>query len=313
MNVECHYVPPVARKGMVRAASGFMRELRRVGPQIFHAHLNWPLGCRHELTLARLLGNCRTVATAHLFSGLKPGPSTAVKQFIQSKVVDRFIAVSGEVGVQLNTNLGVPSSRIAVVRNGIVIPRSSKPDARLRHEITGGFDRPIILTPARLHEQKGHVHLLEAARTIPDALFVFAGDGPLREELENTAHRFGVADRVRFLGQRNDIPELLAICDLFVLPSLYEGLPLSVLEAMAAGKPVIATNVGGTMEAVSHGDSGLLVPARDSAALSAAIRNLMENPDLADRLAQNGRARVLRDFSCDRMVEPVSDVYRELE
>jgi glycosyltransferase involved in cell wall biosynthesis len=177
--------------------------------------------------------------------------------------------------------------------------------------LTGGSDCPIVFTPARLYSRKGHIHLLQAATLVPDALFVLAGDGPERARLEECARQLGVAARVRFLGQRQDIPQLLASCDLFVLPSLYEGLPLSVLEAMAAGKPVIATAIRGTDEAVIHGKTGLLVAPGNPVDLAAAIRKLLSDRALAAQLAQAGKARVAQEFSAEAMVQGASRVYEE--
>jgi glycosyltransferase involved in cell wall biosynthesis len=117
---------------------------------------------------------------------------------------------------------------------------------------------------------------------------------------------------VKFIGHRWDIPQLLASCDLFVLPSLYEGLPISVLEAMAAGKPIVATAIGGTDEAVIHGATGLLVPPRDSAALAAAIRLLLSDSRLSARLAKAGKERAMKEFSLGAIVRGVTAVYEEL-
>ena len=172
--------------------------------------------------------------------------------------------------------------------------------------------RPVVLTVARLDEQKGHRYLLEAAAQIPEAQFVLAGDGPLRTSLEAQARSLGVEERVKFLGYRSDIADLLADCDVFVLPSLYEGLPLSILEAMSAGKPVIATHIGGTDEAVIAGETGLLVPPANPTALAAAIRSVLTDRPLAQRLASAGRARVEQEFSATKMVQQVMDVYDEL-
>ena len=143
-------------------------------------------------------------------------------------------------------------------------------------------------------------------------MFVLAGTGPDRATLETLARALGVENRVLFLGYREDIPDLLANCDLFVLPSLYEGLPLSILEAMAAGKPVIASAIGGNNEVILHGENGLLVPKADPAALAAAIRAVLSDGALAGRLAEGGKSRVQRDFSVEAMVESVSQVYDEL-
>src|SRR4029453_11595231 len=153
-------------------------------------------------------------------------------------------------------------------------------NAALRAELIAGRPDYVILTPARLHPQKGHEYLLAAAAQIPDATFVLAGDGPLRSELEVRARELGIAGRCLFLGERADVPDLLAAADLFVLPSLFEGLPVSILEAMAAGRPVVATAIGGTDEVVTTEQTGLLVPPRDPVAIAAAIRGLRAEPAL---------------------------------
>jgi glycosyltransferase involved in cell wall biosynthesis len=165
---------------------------------------------------------------------------------------------------------------------------------------------------ARLAQQKGHRFLVEAVPKVRDAIFILAGDGPERDALEEQVRLLAVEDRVRFLGYRSDIPELLANSDALVLPSLYEGLPLAVLEAMAAGKPVVATSVGGTDEAVVDGETGFLVPPRDSDALAAAIRRVIQDDVLAQRLGANGRARVAAHFRVEAMVQQVAGVYDEV-
>ena len=141
---------------------------------------------------------------------------------------------------------------------------------------------------------------------------MIAGEGPERSALEAQARTLGLADRVVLLGYRDDVCDLLASCDLFVLPSLFEGLPLSVLEAMAAGKPVVATAIGGTDEAVVHGETGLLVPPADAASLAKAIRTALSDPRLSQRLGAAGRARVYQEFSAQTMVRHITEIYDEL-
>jgi glycosyltransferase involved in cell wall biosynthesis len=200
-----------------------------------------------------------------------------------------------------------------VIPNGIPVAAFNRPaNPALRNTLTGSVERPIILTLARLDKQKGHPYLLKAAAQVPEALFLLVGDGPERASLENLAQQLGIAGRVLFLGYRQDIPDLLSICDMMVLPSLYEGLPLSILEAMAAGKPVIATNIGGTNEAVIDGETGLLVPPADPPALAAAIRKLIGNPLLAGKLAAAGKAEVHREFSVETMIRKVTQAYDEI-
>jgi glycosyltransferase involved in cell wall biosynthesis len=176
----------------------------------------------------------------------------------------------------------------------------------------GASERPIVLTLARLDRQKGLYYLLEAAALVPEAVFVLAGEGPEWPALEAQARALGLTKRVILLGYRDDVSDLLASCDVFVLPSLFEGLPLSVLEAMAAGKPVVATAIGGTDEAVVDGVTGLLVPPADPAALAKGIRMVLSDPVLSARLGAAGRARAHEQFSAEAMVRRVSDVYDEL-
>jgi glycosyltransferase involved in cell wall biosynthesis len=185
-------------------------------------------------------------------------------------------------------------------------------EPRFRAALAGDAERPIVLAVGRLDAQKGHAYLLAAAADIPDALFVFVGEGRERSALEAQARALGVAERVRFLGHRDDVPDLLAACDVFVLPSRYEGLPLSVLEAMAAARPVVATAIEGTDEIVRHGETGLLVPPAAPSALAEAIRAVLADRALATRMGQAGRARVGREFSMSRMIDEVTGVYDEL-
>jgi glycosyltransferase involved in cell wall biosynthesis len=169
-----------------------------------------------------------------------------------------------------------------------------------------------VLTAARLTRQKGIEYLLQAASQVQGADFVIAGDGPERGELEAQAGALGVADRAIFAGHRADMPELLSECDLFVLPSLFEGLPLAVLEAMAAGKPVVATDVGGTAEAVLNGETGLIVPPRDAGALAMAIRRVLDKPEWATAMGAAGRERARCEFSAETMVRRTTEVYEAI-
>ena len=146
--------------------------------------------------------------------------------------------------------------------------------------------------------------MIEAARLVPEAEFVVAGDGELRAELERLAE-----GRVRFLGARDDVPAVLASLDVFAFPSLFEGLCLAVIEAQAAGVPVVATPVGGIRETVVEGETGLLVPTGDPPALAAAIRRLLEDRDAAQAMAAEAKRRVRERFSIERMVEETLALY----
>jgi glycosyltransferase involved in cell wall biosynthesis len=162
---------------------------------------------------------------------------------------------------------------------------------------------------ARLDHQKGIDQLLAAIPEVPAATFCVAGEGDLRSTLEELAERLGISDRVVFLGHRTDIPRLLIGCDLFVLPSRYEGFPLSVLEAMAAAKPVVATAVGGTPEAVVDGATGYLTTPGDPAGLAACIRLALSDPPRAREMGLRGRERVHELYSAPAMVAAYTRLY----
>jgi glycosyltransferase involved in cell wall biosynthesis len=302
---------PDGREGARRVLK-FARALRARRPAVFHAHLTWPLACKFGLVGAILARVPAIVATVHLYLEFPIDLSILAQQRLIVAAVGRYLAVSQHTAQRLTRKLRWPAGRVQVVHNGMICspPVDRTSALALKRQLAG--NRPIVLTVARLDEQKGHHYLLEAATQIPEAQFVLAGDGPLRSTLEAQARSLGLEERVTFLGHRTDIADLLAACDVFVLPSLYEGLPLSILEAMAARKPVIATNIGGTVEAVIDGETGELVPPADPIALAAAIRSVVSDHALAQRLGAAGRRRVEQEFSAASMIKQVTAVYAEL-
>jgi glycosyltransferase involved in cell wall biosynthesis len=207
----------------------------------------------------------------------------------------------------------LPKEKIQVIHNGIPIdPFLVQDDRSIRKSLLNDGTCPVILTTARLVEHKGLEDLLQAAVQVPGAMFLVAGDGPLRSLLETQAKALGVDERVVFLGYREDLNQLLLACDFFVMPSHNEGLPLSILEAMAAGKAVVATHAGGIGEAVIDGETGWLVPVADPDRLAASIRSLLADPKLARRFGRAGRERVLRAFHVDVMVKKYTSTYESL-
>jgi len=219
-------------------------------------------------------------------------------------MADRYITPS-EATRQALLRVGYfTADRIRAIRNGVRLP----PDApgvreRVRSELALG-DGPVLIVTSRLHHQKGHRYLFDAAASLredfPALCLLVVGEGRQRPEVEAHARRAGVADAVRFLGFRTDVTDLLRAADIFVLPSLLEGLPHTALEAMAVGLAVVATGVDGVGEAVVDGETGLLVPPADPAALSDAIRRLLCDPSRAARMGRAGRERVAADFALDR-------------
>ena len=311
LGIETVPLPPLTREGTMAGTRRFIGALRSCKPDLFHAHLTWRLRCSGGLSAAFLARVPRRVATQQLFVCAKY-LTFRYRQRAISTIVDRYVAVSNAVASEL-TAAGVSPRKINVVYNGVNVERFNHgTDSSVRAMLTNGDGRPLVLTLARLHWQKGLRHLIAAASRIPEAVFAVAGDGQERTRLQEEVNRLGLGARFHLLGHREDIPELLAACDVFVLPSLFEGLPVSVLEAMAAEKPVVATVIGGTDEAVIDGETGLLVPPNDPDRLTAAIRRFLESPELARRLAAAGRARVRGRFSATSMAAGVEHVYQEL-
>ena len=195
---------------------------------------------------------------------------------------------------------------IVTIANGLDLKRA--PRTR-----TGGS--PLVTTVANLRPGKGHEILIDAAaevaRRIPGVTFGLIGDGSRRAELEHYAASRGLSGVVRFEGHRSNVKEILANSDVFAFPSFMEASPNAVMEAMAAGIPVVATNVGGIPEVIVHGESGLLVPPADSRSLAEALVRVLSDSSMATRLGAAGRATVESRFGFERMVGEFEALYRE--
>jgi len=232
---------------------------------------------------------------------------TAAQQTLQRlsyRFAHRIVANSQAAASQLKLE-GVPGSRICHIANGLDLKAyASRPS----------FTGPLtVTTVAHLRPGKGIDVLLEAAavllRRVPNVTFRIAGDGSLRQELEGRSGSLGVTGRVQFLGHATDVPALLRTSSIFAFPSLMEASPNAVIEAMAAGLAVVASNVGGIPEVVRHEYNGLLVPPSDAGALAAALERLITHPGLAERLGDEARETVARRFSFERMVSEFEQLY----
>lgn len=305
---------PALPLGLVgaRRVPGFVRDLRRARPDVFHAHLSWPLSAKFPLLSAILAHRPVVVATVQLFSRFRLDRSNYLQERLLACGVDGYVAVSHDISRKLVDVMGWPARKIEVIHNGVRVEATHPGDPAVRRQLTGDVDRPVVFTAARLDPQKGLDILVQAAAEVPEARFVVAGDGRARGDLQAAIVERGLEDRVVLLGHRNDIPSLLAASDVFVLPSLYEGSSLAVLEAMAAGKAVIASRIGGTDELVVDGESGLLVAPSDPAALGAAVRRLLADAELRRQLGSAARERVQRHFLASAVAERTTRLYEEL-
>ncbi len=240
-----------------------------------------------------------------------------------SLLPDKIVTVSEYVRQYLIKEKGISPEKIIAIHTGVDVKqegRESRVESRkingIREELGISKETPLIGTVAILRKKKGHYILIEAARIIlkdiPDIIFIFIGDGPQRKNLLRLIDKYGLNNRVRLLGLRNDVHALLREMDVFVLPSFEEALGTSVLEAMAASIPVVATNVGGIPEAVIDGVTGILVSPGDADALADAIKRLIQDKSMARRMGEQGRQRVEEHFSVEKMVEGMYDLYTSL-
>jgi len=234
-----------------------------------------------------------------------------------SRFTDKIIAVSGSVKEDVMRYDGVPDGKVEIVYNGIDIDRFTDLDeSTLRSELGILMETPIIGTVGRLAFQKGQRYLLEAVSIVkkkfPQIVLLMVGDGPLKDELKSYAKTLGLDDAVIFTGSRRDIPLLLAAMDIFVLPSLWEGLSISLIEAMAAGKPVIAADIAPIRELINTQEVGMLVPPRNSGAIADTIELLLTEEVLAEEMGIAARKRVFSDFSIETTLSRYEHLFEDI-
>jgi glycosyltransferase involved in cell wall biosynthesis len=292
-----------------RPLIGYLRS-RRV--DILHAH---KFGSNvWAAVLGRLLRVPVIVAHEHTWSFEGQPLRKLVDRTIVARGSDVVIAVSEADRRRMIELVGMPANRVVLIPNGIPTPPAEDGSA-VRAELGFGQDVAILALTAVLRDQKAIDVMLQAmARlrtTQPQAQLLIVGSGD-QTRLRAEASRLGVADAVTFMGSRADVPKILAASDVGVLSSDFEGMPLAVLEYMAARLPVVATDVGGVPQIVDHGRSGLLVAPRDPAALAAAIDTVLSDRAMARSMGEAGHARQQREFSVEVMAERVYRLYDSL-
>jgi glycosyltransferase involved in cell wall biosynthesis len=304
-----NFIRRVSRlRGIVRKARVDIVHTHHLGP-LLHVYLLRKTACRN-LPWVHTEHNVPDLAEGYaqpLFRRLKPlrGPAFTT-------------GVSPNVCRFLETRCTVPAERIKLIANGVDIERFAVPMDRqaVRRELGLEPQDEVVGCIGNLRNEKNQRLAIEALgllqRQRPRLKLMICGDGERRAELERLAASLNVASRTLFLGFRFDIPQILAAMDVFCLPSVYEGMPLSILEAWAAGRPVVATNVIGIRDLVTDGANGLLVPADDPRALTGALGALLDNRTLQMQLAENGRHLVVEQYSLRAMVAKYAGLYEEL-
>jgi glycosyltransferase involved in cell wall biosynthesis len=234
-------------------------------------------------------------------------------------LTDRAIAVSGSTRDFLVRERFVPAEKVRLIWNGAPLdefaPVPRERALAVRRALAIPDDALVVGAVGRLSEQKGHRFLIDAAARIlarrPDVRFLIAGDGDLMDLLKTQARTLGIAEKVVFAGHRSDIPDVLGAIDILGISSLYEGTPLALFEAMAAGKAIVSTAVDGCREVLSDGETGLLVPAGDPAALADALLRVIETPSLRESLSASARA-ASRRYDVRACVDQMEALYDEV-
>ena len=235
---------------------------------------------------------------------------------LAARKIDAVVAVSDAMRKQVIDEKWIDPRKVVTIQYGIDVGLFSDTDNLRREEIGLKKEHIVLGTVARLGHQKGHTYLIAAAprivREFPNVRFVFVGDGPLRSRLENQIRRLGLEAHFHFLGFRSDVNQLLHLFDVFVLPSLYEGLPNAVLEAMACSKPVIATGVDGTSEAVLDRVTGYIVPPKHPDALADTIIRLLSTDGNIEAMGKSSGERIVKHFTLERQVHQFERLYDDL-
>lgn len=299
----------------IGAASALLSIMRARRPDIVHSHLfHSSLFASPIAALARVP---LVVETPHLRESWRRGlKARYVVDRIAGRFVDQYIAVSDANRRYLVEEKGLARHKVVVIHNGCDLRRFNphhRAPAGMRESLGFGASDPVLVVVGRLEPQKGHRVLFDALPAVraqfPRVRLVCVGEGALRQELEQQVAASGLGDAVRFVGQQANVADWLALADVTVLPSFFEGLPLAAIESLAAGRPMVASAVDGTPEVVIDGATGLTVPPGDADGLARALGRLLGDRRLREKLALAGRAWVLERFNEDRQIQRTEALY----
>jgi len=290
------------------------RLLKEVRPDVLHTYLlhsNVIGRIVGRLTgVPRIIGSERTIGQARYWGRLLTKLTNPLTDAVE---------VNSQTGaIAIEDNLGVPREKIELIRSGVNLDEYSKPTdgAEIRTDLALNQNQHLVLYVGRLRRVKGVEFGLRAFALAkdkrPNLYMALAGEGEQLYNLQNLVDALGINNHVKFLGVRNDLPDLLAAADSILMPSLNEGFPRTAIEAMAAGKPIVATRVGGTPEAIIDGKTGILVPAKDIRAMAKALISLIDDPLLRNRLGTAGAELARENYSINNYVNRLDEVYCQL-
>jgi glycosyltransferase involved in cell wall biosynthesis len=296
-------LPDILTKWRLRAIGAHVSAIRRLRPHVLHISLNRPWGSQWAVLGGLVLPGIRVVAVE-----ASPRSSPALRHRLYKRItspfLDAHVTMSETMAVIVAELSGVPRSRVRTIWIGV----PDEPVVELQRPATG----PVVGCFARLDASKGIDLLLRAMPDLPDVTAVIVGSGKEHARLVALADSLNVSDRVVFAGWSDSHRNYLTIFDLYVQPSRFEGLPISIIEAMLAELPVVATDVGGVRDGVIHGQTGVLVPPEDPAALARAIRQVLADPGAMHLMGRTGREVAVKRFGMERMVAEYEALYAEL-
>jgi glycosyltransferase involved in cell wall biosynthesis len=293
--------------------------LRNTGAGVLHTHMA-KAGTVGRLAASLVSDRPRTVHTFHghvldgYFSSIARRGFIAIERQLARRT-DVLLAVSPQIRDELlDLGIGRPAQFLVISVGVDLAPylAVNGPSGGLRAELGVDPSTPLVGTVGRLVAIKDHLTLLRAIERLANTHLVIVGDGELRPQLEAEVVRRHLGSRVHFTGWRYDLPDLYSDMDVVALTSLNEGTPVSIIEALAAQRPVVATNVGGVSHVVEDGRTGLLAPARDDKVIAVLLSSLLTNRNIASRLASAGRVDVASRFGETRLVQEIRDLYRTL-
>ena len=295
-----------APRGMadVRAAREHLRALRAWRPDVLHTNHAWPWACGYAETAALLVGGIRILAVDHLpVGGAIPRVRLHARRQLAA-LLDAHVAVGAKAARLIEQLVGLPRGSVGSIPNGV-------PPYVGAAAISHG-DVPVVGAVGRLTSQKAYDDLVHAIAMLPAARLVLVGDGPARTGLEQLAERLGVSARLTITGWVDEPRALLGGFDVFALPSRWEGMPLSIIEAMHAGLPVVATDVGSVSELIVDGETGLVIAPGDREALAAAIERLLADEQQRRTMGQRAQEVALREHTARAMAQRYEKLYRQM-
>jgi glycosyltransferase involved in cell wall biosynthesis len=297
-------VPEVRSKRDFAAVVEHVRLIRRLRPDVLHANLWTPWAGRYGVLAGVATRGVKVVVVEQLPLATASRSQRTLKRLLSQRV-DAHVAVGDRAARMVEEMVGIEPGSVRTIYNGV-------PDVQLA-PVARFADGPVIGSLGRITDQKGYDVLVRSLAALPGVTAVVVGDGPLRGAIEALAVQLGVDDRFEVTGWRgDDARRYLGALDIFVLPSRFEGFPLSIVEAMLAGTPVVASDIGSISEAVAHGETGLLVPPDDPFALTAAIRKLLDDPRRRRALSEAAGSRARRHFTSSIMAERYLELYEEI-